>query len=81
MGWSVRIALMACLTQNSGFKGGRKGSISFLNGEENTGDKLMTGPHFIHIIEATKKRKGLSICQETFYTISHLKTGKELSKF
>lgn len=30
MGWSVRIALMACLTQNSGFRGGRKGSISFL---------------------------------------------------
>ena len=36
MGWSVRMALMDCLTQNSGFRGGRKGSISFLwakNGE------------------------------------------------
>lgn len=32
MGWSVRIALMACFTQNSGFRGGRKGSISFLSG-------------------------------------------------
>lgn len=30
IGWSVRIALMACFTQYSGFKGGRKGSISFL---------------------------------------------------
>lgn len=31
IGWSVRMALMACFTQNSGFRGGRKGSISFLN--------------------------------------------------
>lgn len=30
IGWSVRIALIACFTQYSGFKGGRKGSISFL---------------------------------------------------
>lgn len=34
MGWSVRMALMACLTQNSGFRGGRKGSISFLKWRE-----------------------------------------------
>lgn len=33
IGWSVRMALMACFTQNSGFRGGRKGSISFLNME------------------------------------------------
>lgn len=31
MGWSVRMALMACFTQNSGLSGGRNGSISFLN--------------------------------------------------
>lgn len=30
IGWSVRIALIACFTQYSGFNGGRKGSISFL---------------------------------------------------
>lgn len=30
IGWSVRMALIACFTQYSGFKGGRKGSISFL---------------------------------------------------
>lgn len=34
MGWSVRMPLMACFTQNSGFRGGRKGSISFLNGKK-----------------------------------------------
>lgn len=38
IGWSVRMALMACFTQNSGFRGGRKGSISFLNME--VGEKL-----------------------------------------
>lgn len=30
MGWSVRMALMDCFTQNSGLNGGRNGSISFL---------------------------------------------------
>lgn len=30
MGWSVSIALMACLTQYSGFSGGNSGAISFL---------------------------------------------------
>lgn len=30
IGWSVSMALMACLTQYSGFSGGNNGAISFL---------------------------------------------------
>lgn len=43
MGWSVRMALMACFTQNSGLNGGRNGSISFLTrpGERKEGENMM----------------------------------------
>lgn len=34
IGWSVRMALIACFTQYSGFRGGKKGAISFLHKHE-----------------------------------------------
>lgn len=68
IGWSVRMALMACFTQNSGFRGGRKGSISFLN-MEGGGE-----------VDGGKKSVSVEITGNVGTYFSRLKTPKQLNE-